>query len=250
VLELFHGPTAAFKDVGAGFLAACMQRLEADAGRPLEILVATSGDAWWTARMEAGRDKLIGLLDRITARRVFDISLERMTDWEAMRIHVYRDEQVARRVMQRYKDLGVMTMEEAEPDNPFTGTTLDPFVTARATETYFETRSRSQITMEQVLRHLGYFDRLRGHGSQRRGPCPVHGTKRARGRTFSVHLGKDVFQCFHPPCGAAGNALDLWCAIHHLTPYEGARHLAETFDLQLTRNTEKQEPVMEHVTLS
>ena len=102
--------------------------------------------------------------------------------------------------------------------------------------------------MEQVLRHLGYFDRLRGNGSQRRGPCPVHGTKRARGRTFSVHLGKDVFQCFHPPCGAAGNTLDLWCAIHRLTPYEGARHLAETFDLELTRNTEKQqletEPVL------
>ncbi len=44
VLELFHGPTAAFKDVGAGFLAACMQRLESGAERPLEILVATSGD--------------------------------------------------------------------------------------------------------------------------------------------------------------------------------------------------------------
>jgi threonine synthase len=44
VLELFHGPTAAFKDVGAGFLAACLQRLEAGAERPLEILVATSGD--------------------------------------------------------------------------------------------------------------------------------------------------------------------------------------------------------------
>jgi len=46
VLELFHGPTAAFKDVGARFLAACMQRLDlagADA-RPLTILVATSGD--------------------------------------------------------------------------------------------------------------------------------------------------------------------------------------------------------------
>ena len=28
VLELFHGPTAAFKDVGARFLAACMQRLQ------------------------------------------------------------------------------------------------------------------------------------------------------------------------------------------------------------------------------
>ena len=44
LLELFHGPTAAFKDVGAGFLAACLTRLEADEASPLTILVATSGD--------------------------------------------------------------------------------------------------------------------------------------------------------------------------------------------------------------
>jgi len=44
MLELFHGPTAAFKDVGAGFLAACLGRLVADADNPLTILVATSGD--------------------------------------------------------------------------------------------------------------------------------------------------------------------------------------------------------------
>ncbi len=48
VLELFHGPTAAFKDVGARFLAACMQRLSSAAPaaehRPLTIMVATSGD--------------------------------------------------------------------------------------------------------------------------------------------------------------------------------------------------------------
>ena len=53
LLELFHGPTAAFKDVGARFLAACMQRLGdddagADAGASAKprrtILVATSGD--------------------------------------------------------------------------------------------------------------------------------------------------------------------------------------------------------------
>lgn len=70
VLELFHGPTAAFKDVGARFLAASLQRLEGEpggqdgggardesadplngrgpaadpGGRPLTILVATSGD--------------------------------------------------------------------------------------------------------------------------------------------------------------------------------------------------------------
>ena len=43
VLELFHGPTAAFKDVGARFLAACLARLHRGE-RELTILVATSGD--------------------------------------------------------------------------------------------------------------------------------------------------------------------------------------------------------------
>ena len=43
-LELFHGPTAAFKDFGARFLAESMQRLETNAPSPLTILVATSGD--------------------------------------------------------------------------------------------------------------------------------------------------------------------------------------------------------------
>ncbi len=44
LLELYHGPTAAFKDVGAGFLAACLGRLAGDVKNPLTILVATSGD--------------------------------------------------------------------------------------------------------------------------------------------------------------------------------------------------------------
>ncbi len=42
-LELFHGPTAAFKDFGARFLAECLARLK-PAGRTLTVLVATSGD--------------------------------------------------------------------------------------------------------------------------------------------------------------------------------------------------------------
>lgn len=44
VLELFHGPTSAFKDFGARFLAASMQRIRRNATRTLTILVATSGD--------------------------------------------------------------------------------------------------------------------------------------------------------------------------------------------------------------
>ncbi|MGI9265399.1 MAG: threonine synthase [Gammaproteobacteria bacterium] len=43
VLELFHGPTAAFKDIGAGFLAGCLAHCQGKALRTT-ILVATSGD--------------------------------------------------------------------------------------------------------------------------------------------------------------------------------------------------------------
>ena len=43
VLELFHGPTAAFKDYGAGFLAAALAALP-PREKPLTIVVATSGD--------------------------------------------------------------------------------------------------------------------------------------------------------------------------------------------------------------
>ena len=44
VLELFHGPTCAFKDFGARFLAAALERLHGTRARKVTILVATSGD--------------------------------------------------------------------------------------------------------------------------------------------------------------------------------------------------------------
>jgi threonine synthase len=44
VLELFHGPTAAFKDFGARFMARTFAWLRRGETKPLKILVATSGD--------------------------------------------------------------------------------------------------------------------------------------------------------------------------------------------------------------
>ena len=44
VLELFHGPTAAFKDFGARFMARAFSYLRRGESEPLKILVATSGD--------------------------------------------------------------------------------------------------------------------------------------------------------------------------------------------------------------
>jgi len=43
-LELFHGPTLAFKDVGARFMSRCLGYFVQGNKRPITVLVATSGD--------------------------------------------------------------------------------------------------------------------------------------------------------------------------------------------------------------
>ncbi len=43
-LELFHGPTLAFKDVGAKFMSLCLSEFAKDINKKIVVLVATSGD--------------------------------------------------------------------------------------------------------------------------------------------------------------------------------------------------------------
>jgi threonine synthase len=43
-LELFHGPTLAFKDIGARFMSRCLGEFVRDRGEKVTVLVATSGD--------------------------------------------------------------------------------------------------------------------------------------------------------------------------------------------------------------
>jgi threonine synthase len=43
-LELFHGPTFAFKDVGARFMSRCLKYFSDDSGQKTAVIVATSGD--------------------------------------------------------------------------------------------------------------------------------------------------------------------------------------------------------------
>lgn len=92
---------------------------------------------------------------------------------------------------------------------------------------------RGQLSMEQVLAELGWLSKLKGSGPQRRGPCPVHAPHDPRNRSFSVHLGKKVCQCFHPPCALHGNVLDLWAAVHKVSLVEAAHQLVERFALDL-----------------
>lgn len=105
---------------------------------------------------------------------------------------------------------------------------------------------RRQV-IEQVLAHLGYLEPLQGSGPQRRGPCPLHDAPSDRHRSFSVHLAKGVFQCFHSQCQAKGNTIDLWAAYHGLPFGQAAKTLAETFAPSLTSakqtDNREEEPV-------
>jgi threonine synthase len=59
LLELFHGPSFAFKDFGASFLASCMEELLVNDGRRTLVLVATSGDTGSAvAQAFHGREKI------------------------------------------------------------------------------------------------------------------------------------------------------------------------------------------------
>jgi hypothetical protein len=89
-----------------------------------------------------------------------------------------------------------------------------------------------------VLAHLGLFDQLRGSGPQRRGPCLLHSHAADREQTFSVNLRQNTFCCLNADCAVQGNVLDLWAAIHRLSLYDAALHLAETFGI----HPNKEEP--------
>ena len=110
---------------------------------------------------------------------------------------------------------------------------------------------RQQVTMEQVLKHLGIFDRLRRTGtsrSQYRGTCPIHPGNGQRHRSFSVNLDKQAFRCFYPACEAHGNALDLWAAVRGLSLREAGLDMVTTFHLHPAGlPNREEEPVKEPV---
>ena len=100
---------------------------------------------------------------------------------------------------------------------------------------------REQISFQQVLQHLGLLDTLKSSRGELRGPCPIHNGSRSS-LAFSVNLKKNVFSCHTRECKKAGNVLDFWAAYHHLDIHEAAIHLANTFHIPLTGNTEKRSP--------
>jgi DNA primase len=87
---------------------------------------------------------------------------------------------------------------------------------------------RSAVSMQQVLDLLDYVP-SRLEGVQVRGPCPIHHSKSADSRSFSVNLERNAFRCFS--CGAQGNQLDLWSQTQSLSLFEATLDLCRQLDV-------------------
>ena len=89
---------------------------------------------------------------------------------------------------------------------------------------------RARITMQQVLDLLNYVPTARV-GFRLRGPCPIHGSRFARSRVFSVSLIHNRYRCFK--CHSAGTQLGLWAAVHRLSIYAAAEDLCRRLDMPI-----------------
>lgn len=87
---------------------------------------------------------------------------------------------------------------------------------------------RQKLAMRQVLDMIGFQATWR-RGPQLRGRCPIPGCRSTSGRSFSVHLTRQVYHCF--ACRTWGNALDLWAVAHGLPLHQAALDLCRVANL-------------------
>ncbi|WP_375282780.1 threonine synthase [Marinicauda pacifica] len=82
VLELFHGPTGAFKDFGGRFLMECLDRLS-DPRAPLTVLAATSGDTGGAVGCAAEGRAGVRAVILFAKGRVSAFQRHQLTCWDA-----------------------------------------------------------------------------------------------------------------------------------------------------------------------
>jgi VWFA-related protein len=137
----------------------------------LVTLVATAGSAWWTAKMPEGRDSLIEILKRLEGRYVPDPSPDRITEYEAMRIEEYQDEQMGWLVKRRFDAYGAVGQEkDARGVRPADAVSSTPgmipeVVRMRAREVHLLATSRNRITLQVMKRVIESLEGIKGRKS-------------------------------------------------------------------------------------
>jgi len=87
VLELFHGPTLAFKDVAMQLLSRLMDHVLAQRGQRTTIVVATSGDTGGAAVEAFARRDNVDLIVLFPDGRISDVQRRMMTTTGAANVH-------------------------------------------------------------------------------------------------------------------------------------------------------------------
>lgn len=125
-------------------------------------LVPTSGGAWWSTSMPEGRDDLVAALARLEGLRPRSTSIDHISDWEAMRLYLYRDQQVGAEVVRRYYEHRLIL----EP--PGSGERADglgeghPLIRAKAAEVYQAALQRKRATLGSLERVADSLAPVRG----------------------------------------------------------------------------------------
>ena len=78
-LELFHGPTMAFKDVGAKFMAKCLEYFNTGNTEEITVLVATSGDTGGAVANGFLGAKGVNVVILYPFRKVSDVQEKQLT---------------------------------------------------------------------------------------------------------------------------------------------------------------------------
>jgi hypothetical protein len=89
---------------------------------------------------------------------------------------------------------------------------------------------KAAVNLAAVLQLLGCTTG-QTHGTQYRGPCPLHSSNRGTARCFSASLDQNLFHCFK--CGNAADAIDLWAKATQQTPYDAAVDLCQRLGIKL-----------------
>jgi VWFA-related protein len=129
-------------------------------------LIPTSGGAWWTSEMPEGHDDLVAFLAHLKGQRMPDASAGHMTDYEAMRLVVYRDAQVGAEVLRRFVDAGVVpeppsTQQVKEP----TADMGHPLIRSMAEQIYRDATVRNNAALKALDRAAAAVSSAKGRKS-------------------------------------------------------------------------------------
>jgi len=112
------------------------------------LLVSTGDNFWWNARAGKGRADLLAVLKDLEGRRFLAPAGDRLTDYEAVQITVYRDVRVAGQVASRFDRYGVTSRDQMlqTQQNTTEPGMIDTYVDQRALEAYLQLRNRLNVT--------------------------------------------------------------------------------------------------------